>query len=107
MPHCSPTAAAVEETAAAWLLDILDLPRSAAVGFASGGTMSDFTALAAARGAVLLDQGWNCELHGLFGAPPIHVFVGEDVHTSVLSALRYLGFGSQRVVHVNADLRSH
>jgi len=49
----SPTAAAVEETAAAWLLDILDLPRDAAVGFVSGCTMGSFAALAAARGALL------------------------------------------------------
>lgn len=49
----SPTAAAVEETAAAWLLDVFDPPRTSAVGFASGGTMGSFTALAAARGESL------------------------------------------------------
>jgi len=99
----SPTAAAVEETAAAWLLDILDLPRDAAVGFVSGCTMGSFAALAAARGALLRRAGWNCEEQGLFGAPVVHVFAGDDVHTSVLSALRYLGFGAQRVIRVQTD----
>ncbi len=103
MHGAAPTAAAVEETAAGWLLDLLDLPREAAVGFVTGATMGSFAALAAARGALLRDQGWDCERLGLFGAPAVHVFVGEDGHASVLSALRYLGFGSQRVVRVSAD----
>ena len=103
MHESSPTAAAVEETAAGWLLDILDLPRDAAVGFVSGATVGSFTALAAARGELLRRQGWDVEAQGLFGAPEIHVFVGDDVHTSVLSALRYLGFGSQRLIRVDTD----
>jgi glutamate/tyrosine decarboxylase-like PLP-dependent enzyme len=73
------------------------------VGFVSGATVGSFTALAAARGALLRRQGWDVEAQGLFGAPEIHVFVGDDVHTSVLSALRYLGFGSQRLIRVDTD----
>lgn len=103
MHGSSPTAAAVEETTAGWLLDILDLPRDAAVGFVSGATIGSFTALAAARGALLSQQGWDVEAQGLFGAPEVQVFVGDDVHTSILSALRYLGFGAQRVIRVAAD----
>lgn len=105
MHTLSPTAAAVEETAAGWLLDIFDLPREAAVGFVSGATIGSFTALAAARGALLRQQGWDCEAQGLFGAPEVHVFVGDDVHTSVLSALRYLGFGAQRVIRIDTDMQ--
>ncbi len=105
MHHTSPASAAIEETASGWLLDILDLPRDAAVGFASGGTMANFTALAAARGALLRRVGWDCEALGLFGAPQVHVFVGDDVHTSVLSALRYLGFGTERLIRVDTDMQ--
>ncbi|SFF15409.1 Glutamate or tyrosine decarboxylase [Sulfitobacter brevis] len=105
MHHTSPTSAAVEEAASGWLLDILDLPRDAAVGFVSGGTMANFTALAAARGALLRRVGWDCEAQGLFGAPEVHVFVGDDIHTSVLSALRYLGFGVQRLIRVDTDMQ--
>lgn len=105
MHASSPTAAAVEETAASWILDILDLPRTSAVGFVSGATIGGFTALAAARGELLRQQGWDVEAQGLFGAPEVHVFVGNDVHTSVLSALRYLGFGAQRLIRVDTDMQ--
>lgn len=99
----SPTAAAVEETAAGWLLDVLCLPREAAVGFVTGATVGNFTALAAARGAVLRRAGWDADNDGLFGAPPITVYVGDDAHTSVFSALGYLGLGRNRVRRVRSD----
>lgn len=99
----TPTTAAVEQIAAGWLLDILDLPRDAAVGFVTGGTVGNFTALAAARGAVLRAQGWDPDEDGLFGAPPITVYLGDDAHTSVMSALGYLGLGRNRVKRVQTD----
>ena len=103
MHSASPTAAAVEETAARWLLEIFDLPREAAVGFVTGATLGSFVALSAARGSLLRRVGWDCEADGLFGAPQVHVFVSDDVHASVLSALRYLGFGERRVIRVDTD----
>ncbi len=103
MQESSPAAAAVEETAAGWLLEILDLPRTSAVGFVSGATVGSFTCLAAARGALLQRYGWDVEALGLYGAPEVQVFVGDDIHTSVLSALRYLGFGAQRLIRVETD----
>ncbi len=103
MHSTSPTAAAVEEIAAGGVLEILDLPHEAAVGFVTGATAGSFAALAAARGALLGRVGWNCEADGLFGAPQVHVFVGDDVHASVLSSLRYLGFGDARVIRVDTD----
>ncbi len=99
----SPTAAAIEEVAGQWLLEVLDLPRQAAVGFVTGATVANFTGLAAARGAVLRKQGWDPDADGLFGAPPITVFVGEDAHTSVLSALGYAGLGRNRVHRLQSD----
>ena len=99
----SPTAAAVEEVAGRWLLEILDLPREAAVGFVTGGTVGNFTALAAARGAVLRQHGWDPDTEGLFGAPPLTVYLGEDAHTSVFSALGYLGLGRNRVRRIKTD----
>lgn len=99
----SPTASAVEEVATRWLLEILNLPREAAVGFVTGGTVANFTALAAARGAVLRRHGWDPDTNGLFGAPEIRVFAGEDAHTSVFSALGYLGLGRNRVQRIATD----
>ena len=99
----APTAAAVEEIAGGWLLEALDLPRAAAVGFVTGGTTANFTALAAARGAVLRRHGWDPDSDGLFGAPPLTVFLGDDAHTSVFSALGYLGLGRKRVQRIETD----
>jgi glutamate/tyrosine decarboxylase-like PLP-dependent enzyme len=39
----------------------------------------------------------------LFGAPPITVVVGNEVHVSVLKGLALLGLGRERVVRVPAD----
>ncbi|RPJ45576.1 MAG: aspartate aminotransferase family protein, partial [Chloroflexi bacterium] len=59
--------------------------------------------LAASRHALLEKEGWNVEAQGLFGAPPVTVIVGEEVHVSVLKALSLLGFGRERVVRVPVD----
>jgi glutamate/tyrosine decarboxylase-like PLP-dependent enzyme len=101
--HATPSAAAVEAVAAAWLLDLFDLPRESSVGFATGATAANFVCLAAARGEVLRRAGWDVEAHGLFGAPPITVLVGDDAHTTVFSALQFLGLGHDRVVRIKAD----
>ena len=65
--------------------------------------MANFTALAAARHALLARAGWDVEERGLFGAPEITVVVGAEVHASMLKALSMLGFGRKRVVTVPAD----
>lgn len=49
----SPVAGVVEEIALGWLLDILRLPAESAGAFVTGATIATFTALAAARHAVL------------------------------------------------------
>jgi len=99
----APAAAAAEQVAAAWLLDLLDLPRRASVGFVTGATMANFVGLAAARGELLRRLGWDVEANGLYGAPVIEILIGADAHITVFSALRYLGFGSQRVTLIETD----
>jgi len=99
----SPAAAVVEETVAAWLVDLFGLPPGTSCGFTTGATMANFTALAAARHAVLRDVGWDVESQGLFGAPPIDVVVGDEAHVTVLAALQMLGLGRDRVHRVAAD----
>jgi glutamate/tyrosine decarboxylase-like PLP-dependent enzyme len=98
--QATPSACAVEEIAGRWLLDLLDLPRESSVGFVTGATMANFTCLAAARSEVLRRVGWDVESSGLFGAPPVHVVLGEEAHSTVFSGLRYLGLGAERVVRV-------
>lgn len=99
----SPVAAKVEEIVLAWLVDLLALPAGCGAGFVTGTTMANFSALAAARTALLKRRGWDVEENGLFGAPPIQVVVGAEVHVSVLKALSMLGLGRSRVTVVPAD----
>jgi glutamate/tyrosine decarboxylase-like PLP-dependent enzyme len=99
----SPAAAAAEAVSARWLLDLLDLPRQASVGFVTGATVANFVCLAAARGEVLRRVGWDVERSGLFGAPPIHVLIGDEAHATVFSALQFLGLGQDRVIKIETD----
>jgi glutamate/tyrosine decarboxylase-like PLP-dependent enzyme len=99
----SPLAAKLEEIVLAWMVDLLGLPSGAGAGFVTGTTMANFSALAAARTALLKRAGWNVEEDGLFGAPPIRVVVGEEVHVSVLKALSMLGLGRSRLTRVPVD----
>jgi glutamate/tyrosine decarboxylase-like PLP-dependent enzyme len=99
----SPAASVVEEVAAAWLLELLGLPGHASVGFVTGCHMANFTALAAARHEMLRRVGWDVEADGLNGSPALRVVVGNEVHVSVLGALRMLGIGTRQVVRADAD----
>ena len=99
----SPTVAVVEETAGRWLCELMGLPRDSAVGFVTGGQMANFTGLCAARQGLLQRQGWDLNDRGLYGAPEIQVVVGEEVHVTVLRALRFLGLGQGRVHRVPTD----
>ena len=99
----SPIAATLENVILRWLVDVLSLPPETGGGFVTGATMANFTCLAAARHALLEKRGWDVESQGLFGAPPITVVVGDEVHVSLLKALSLLGLGRDRVVRVPVD----
>jgi glutamate/tyrosine decarboxylase-like PLP-dependent enzyme len=99
----SPTAAAFEDIALEWLRDALGLPAGSAGAVVTGATMANFTGLAAARHALLERAGWDVENDGMFGAPPLTVVVGEEVHVSLVKALGMLGLGRRRVVRVPVD----
>ena len=99
----SPFAAVIEQVASDWILQIARLPSSWSVGYVTGCTMANFTALAAARHHTLQEVGWNVEADGLFGAPPIEVIVNEESHYSIATSLRMLGLGGKRVHRVAAD----
>jgi glutamate/tyrosine decarboxylase-like PLP-dependent enzyme len=99
----SPFSAVVEEVAAAYVLDVLDLPAQSTVGFTTGCQMASFTALAAARHKVLADAGWDVEADGLQGAPPVNIVMGSEAHVTIHTALRYLGFGLRHAKVVDSD----
>jgi glutamate/tyrosine decarboxylase-like PLP-dependent enzyme len=99
----TPATSVLEATALRWLLDLLQLPADAGGAFVTGATMANFSALAAARNAVLRRAGWDVERDGLFGAPPITVAIGEEAHPTLVKALGMLGLGRQRVLRVPVD----
>ena len=100
---CGPSAAVVEEVAGAWTAELLGLPDDVSFGFVTGCQMAHFTALAAARHRVYAKLGWDVNERGLIGAPAIRVLVGAERHASVDRAVRYLGFGSDRMELVATD----
>jgi glutamate/tyrosine decarboxylase-like PLP-dependent enzyme len=99
----TPGVSVLERIALGWLVDLFDLPAGTGAGFVTGATMANFTALAAARHAVLARAGWNVEADGLFGAPPITVLVGAEAHPTLFKSLGLLGLGRSRVVRVPVD----
>ena len=99
----SPVSAELEDVVLQWICDILRLPPDCAGGLVTCATTANFTALAAARQALLSRVGWNVAEDGLFGAPPIDVVVGEEVHASMRKALNLVGFGQKRVTTVAVD----
>jgi glutamate/tyrosine decarboxylase-like PLP-dependent enzyme len=105
LARLTPAATATEQVAGAWLLDLLGLPAEAAVGFVTGGTMANFTCLAAARDAVLRRHGWDVAERGLTGGPRVRVLVGAERHDTVDLALRYLGLGAPEAVAADAQGR--
>ena len=88
-----PATTAVEDVAGEWVVDLLGLPEGSAVGFVTGGTMANFTGLAAGRDALLRRAGWDLAERGLAGSPGVRVLVGAERHDSVDLVLRYLGLG--------------
>jgi glutamate/tyrosine decarboxylase-like PLP-dependent enzyme len=99
----SPAIAVMEEVVAGWILEALHLPSTSGVGFVTGCHMANFTCLAAARHEVLRRVGWNVEAQGLQRAPRIRVLVGNEIHTSAVGALRFLGFGADELERVSVD----
>ena len=99
----SPVVSVIEDVAREWMLELLDLPREASVGFVTGCQMANFTCLAAARHGVLRRAGWNVEEDGLHGAPRVNVVASAESHVTIDVALRYLGFGTRSILRVESD----
>ena len=101
---CSPAEAIVEEVAGIWLKDLIGLPEQASFAFTTGCQLAHFTALAAARHAILRNVGCDVNEAGLFGAPQIRVITSEHRHGSIDRAVRYLGFGTRNLVALETDV---
>jgi glutamate/tyrosine decarboxylase-like PLP-dependent enzyme len=99
----TPATSHLEQVGLNWIVDLLKLPADCGGAFVTGATMANFSALAAARHALLKRAGWNVEADGLFGAPAITVVVGAEAHPTLFKSLGLLGLGRNRVVRVPVD----
>jgi glutamate/tyrosine decarboxylase-like PLP-dependent enzyme len=99
----TPGVARLEQVTLRWLTELFGLPVGTGAGFVTGGTMANFTALAAARHSVLEQVGWNVDADGLYGAPAIQVIVGNEAHPTLTKSLGMLGLGRNRLTRVPVD----
>lgn len=94
----SPTLTEVERRVVRWMSDLAGFGERSAGTFTSGGTEATFTALAAAR-AALLPDAWES---GMQGEPPVLV-CGEHAHYAITRAAGLLGIGARQAVRVPSD----
>ena len=102
-PVASPVAAELERISLGWLVEILRLPQESYGALVTGSQLANFSALAAARHAVLSRSGWDVEAKGLKGAPSVRIVAGEEAHATLLRAVTLLGFGRDNIELVEAD----
>ncbi|WP_127472577.1 pyridoxal phosphate-dependent decarboxylase family protein [Microbacterium sulfonylureivorans] len=100
----TPATAAVEEVAAAWLVELLGLPPRSGVGFATGATSANLSCLVVGRDAALRARGFD-PVADVAQAPRVRFLAGGAVHTSVVLAGRIAGLGAPTAVGADAEGR--
>ncbi|HEY0493235.1 MAG TPA: pyridoxal-dependent decarboxylase [Candidatus Dormibacteraeota bacterium] len=99
----SPLGSRLEQLAITWLKDLFQLPSDWAGVLTSGATMSNFTALAAARQWWAEEHGVNIAEQGMSGLPAVPLFASGFIHASARKALSMLGLGHTSVRVLAAD----
>jgi len=94
----------VEARVTRWLSEILGLPPTSEGILTSGGSMANFTALAAARRA---KAPWNVREEGAVaaGRSPLVVYASDQVHTCVDKSVDLLGLGLRQLRKIASDER--
>jgi glutamate/tyrosine decarboxylase-like PLP-dependent enzyme len=99
----SPINSRLEQICERWIVSLLRLPESTAVGFVSGTTIANLSGLLTGRNELLRRRGWDIVRQGLYGAPRIRIVVGADAHAAVYKCISMLGLGSENIETVPAD----
>lgn len=99
----SPLASTVEKVAIGWLKDLFQLPAAWSAVLTTGATMSNFTALGAARQWWGQEHGADIAKDGMAGLPPLPVLTSGFVHASAKKALSMLGIGHGTVRTLSGD----
>ena len=101
--HASPLATELETVSIDWLLDLFGLPSSWSGVLVTGGTMANFTGLAAGRRWCASRNGVDVEQQGLAGMPQIPVLSSGLIHVSAVKSLGMLGLGRATTTICSAD----
>ncbi len=99
----SPAAVRLEQAMIEWLKDLFQLPADFRGTLVTGGTMANFTALAAARQKCLHHFGVDAAGHGLSRAEPVMILSSGFVHASIHKVASMLGIGRENVRVFAAD----
>jgi glutamate/tyrosine decarboxylase-like PLP-dependent enzyme len=91
--HASPLSTELETVSISWLLDLFGLPSSWTGVLVTGGTMANFTGLAAGRRWCASRVGVDVEKQGLAAMPQMPVLSSGFIHVSALKSLGMLGLG--------------
>jgi glutamate/tyrosine decarboxylase-like PLP-dependent enzyme len=90
----------VENRVMRWLAELMGFPRESEGILASGGSMANFIALAAARRAV---TPGNVREDGLGNGPRLVVYASDQVHSCVDKAVDLLGIGTSYLRKLPCD----
>jgi glutamate/tyrosine decarboxylase-like PLP-dependent enzyme len=101
----SPLGTRLEQVAVDWLRQLFGLPAEFGGVLVTGGTMANFTCLAAAREWCAERAGFSAAEDGLAGAAPIPVLTSGYVHASAMKSLALLGIGRANVRRLTRDAR--
>lgn len=96
----APVATELEHVTVGWLKEMLGYPASAMGLLVSGGSMANFSGLAA---AVAAKAPGNVLRDGLIGGPRLRVYVSEESHFSVAKAAGMMGIGEANVRQIATD----
>lgn len=99
----SPLGSRLEQLAIAWLKDLFGLPPDWAGVLTTGATMSNFTALAAARQWWGQEHGIDVAARGASTLPAVPVLSSGFIHASARKALSMLGIGHATVEVLAGD----
>jgi glutamate/tyrosine decarboxylase-like PLP-dependent enzyme len=101
----SPLGTRLEQVALDWLRQLFRLPDAFGGVLVTGGTMANFTCLAAAREWCGERLGVTIAEEGAAAAPPIPVLSSGYVHASAMKSLALLGVGRANVRKLSRDAR--
>ncbi len=95
----------LERCVTRWLAELAGYPIDGGMGLlTSGGSMASLTAIATARHAAALADGWNDREDGLNGdRSPFVMYLSDEGHTTMVKAAELLGIGNRQVRRIPVD----